>query len=89
MSIGSTSNGVRTYTLLSTEDVENLEHSKYQTGAPSDESEETLIGIVSQRVKAILKPYKIDIHSIEWVSMYHVTQRVVKVGNVRVFLSAF
>lgn len=71
-------NGIRIDTLLSRADVSILENSKYHGKGYSDKNEETLIGIISKRVKAILNPYKIDIVAVDWVSMYHNTQRVVK-----------
>ncbi|KAL8825948.1 MAG: hypothetical protein Q9191_004102 [Dirinaria sp. TL-2023a] len=70
--------GIRIYTLLSQQDVSALEGSKYGGKGYTEENEETVIGVLSRRVKTALRPYKIDIESVEWVSMYHIAQRVSK-----------
>lgn len=70
--------GVRIYTLLSEQDVSALESSKYGNKHQTEDNEETVISVLSRRVKTALRPYKVDIESVEWVSMYHIAQRVSK-----------
>ena len=72
------STGIRIYSLLSEQDVSTLEGSKYGRKEQPEDNEETVIGILSRRVKTALRPYKIDIESVDWVSMYHIAQRVAK-----------
>ena len=64
-----TATGVRIYTLLSEQDVSTLEGSKYDGKGHAGENEETVIGVLSRRAKAALKPYRFEIESVEWVSM--------------------
>lgn len=70
--------GMRIYTLLSEQEVSALEGSKYGSKGQTEESEDTVIGVLSRRVKTALRPYKLDIESVGWVSMYHIAQRVSK-----------
>ena len=73
MIIPNTNNGMRLYTLLTEEEVWELSASKYE-GKGSELT--TVIGILTDRAKSLLHPFKIEIKEVEWVSMYHIAQRI-------------
>lgn len=69
-------NGIRIYTLLTKEEDETLSKSKYDGVGEKRTNDQTVIGIVTKRVKCLLKPYEIEITKVEWVSRYLVAQRI-------------
>ena len=68
--------GIRTYTLLSRDEVADLQASKYEGKGANLGTNHTVIGIINKRIETIMKPYKIEITKVNWVSMYHIAQRV-------------
>ena len=69
---------IRLYTLLSSDEVSMLENSHLGRNGALKENEQTVVGILCKKAKETLQPYKIDIKAVEWVSMYHIAQRIVK-----------
>ncbi len=69
-------NGVRIYTLLSKEEDEALLRSEYDGVCERRTNDQTVIGILTKRVKSFIKPYKIEILKVEWVSKYLIAQRI-------------
>ena len=69
-------NGNRVYTLLTKEEDEMLRQSKYDGVGEKRTNDQTVFGILTQRVKSVLKPYSFDIVKVEWISRYLVAQRI-------------
>ena len=69
-------NGVRIYTLLTKEEDETLLKSKYDGVGGKRTNGQTVIGILSNRAKSLLRPYKIEITKVEWVSRFLIAQRI-------------
>ena len=69
-------NGNRVYTLLTKEEDEMLRQSKYDGVGEKRTNDQTVIGILTQRAKSVLKPYNFDIVRVEWISRYIVAQRI-------------
>ena len=68
--------GVRIYTLLTKEENETLQQSKYDGVGEKRTNNQTVIGIVKKRAKSLLQPYEIEIIKVEWVSRYIIAQRL-------------
>lgn len=73
--------GIRIYTLLCQDEVEKLSSSKYEAKGSDRKNTKTVIGIVTQRIKSLLKPYIIEIKKVEWVRMCHRAQRIADIFN--------
>ena len=69
-------NGNRVYTLLTKEEDEMLRQSKYDGVGEERTNDQTVIGILTQRAKLVLKPYNFDIVKVEWISRYLIAQRL-------------
>ena len=69
-------NGNRVYTLLTKEEDEILRQSKYDGVGEKRTNDQTVIGILTQRAKSVLKPYSFDIVKVEWISRYLIAQRI-------------
>lgn len=76
MLIPTADNGIRIYTLLTKEEDETLRQSKYDGVGEKRTNDQTVIGILTKRVKSLLKPYEIEITKVEWVSRYLIAQRI-------------
>ena len=76
MIIPNTNNGMRLYTLLTEDEVSELSASKYEGKGCELTNDKTVIGILTDRAKSLLHPFKIGIKEVEWVSMYHIAQRI-------------
>ena len=76
MLIPTVDNGIRIYTLLSKDEDETLLQSKYDGVGEKRTNDQTVIGILTKRVKTLLKPYKIEITKVDWVSRYLIAQRI-------------
>ena len=69
-------NSNRLYTLLTKEEDETLRQSKYDGVGEKRTNDQTVIGIVTQRAKSVLKPYNFDIVKVDWISRYVIAQRI-------------
>ena len=69
-------NGNRVYTLLTKEEDEILRQSKYDGVGEKRMNDQTVIGILTQRAKSVLKPYYFDIVKVDWISRYLIAQRI-------------
>lgn len=78
MLIPNANNGLRIYTLLNEEDAAELSVSRYEGKGTEVKNSTTLVEILSRRIKKILAPYSVEILKIDWISMYHIAQRVSK-----------
>ena len=66
----------RVYTLLTKEEDEILRRSKYDGVGETRTNDKTVIGILTQRAKSVLKPYNFDIVKVDWISRYLIAQRI-------------
>ena len=69
-------NWTRIYTLLTQDEDETLLQSKYDGAGEKRTNNHTIIGLLTKRLKSILKPYEIEITKVDWVSRYMVAQRI-------------
>ena len=69
-------NGNRIYTLLTEKEVSDLNESRYEGKGQDVKNDFTAMGILTKRTTAILRPFKIEINSVDWVSIFHVSQRI-------------
>lgn len=68
--------GVRIYTLLSQEENETLQQSKYDGVGQKRTNDQTVFSILKKRAMSLLKPYEIEIVKVDWVSRYLIAQRI-------------
>ena len=76
MLIPTPNNGLRIYTLLSKEENEALQQSRYDGVGEKRTNDQTVIGVLAKRAKSLLWPYEIDIVKVVWVSRYLIAQRI-------------
>ena len=65
MIMPNTNNGMRLYTLLTEDEVSELSASKYEGKGSELTNDKTVIGILTDRAKSLLHPFKIDIKEVE------------------------
>ena len=69
-------NATRLYTLLTKEEDETLQQSRYDGVGEKRTNDQTVLSILTNRAKSLLKPYHIDIVKVEWISRYLIAQRI-------------
>ena len=76
MLVPAENNGNRLYTLLTKEEDETLRQSKYDGVGEKRTNDQTVLGLLTQRAKSVLKPYSFDIVKVDWISRYLIAQRI-------------